>query len=118
MLGGIKSTNALRTLHGSVSRTDHTLDGIAVVSEIVSSLVPRNAAEKLSTIYRAFRRSRDVPRPLHSISSSSHSYILEYVVGLMNNIRRLNPLIHQVLFASSRANLMTSVAIPYRSLTK
>lgn len=92
-----------------MSRTNHTLDGIAVVSEIVASLTPRDVAEKLSTIFRAFKRNHGVPNHLHSIAQG---HILDGVVDLMNSIRRLNPLIHQItnnVVATQSANVTLAV---------
>lgn len=97
-LGGIKSTNALRTLYGSMSRTYHSLDGIAVVSDIVASLNPREAANKLSDIFRAFNQSRSVEHHLQCTCPPSRNDILDGVVNLMNNIRGLNPLVHHVCY--------------------
>ena len=59
--------------------------------------MPRDAAEKLSTIYREFRNNFAVPGNLQLSSGlSAEKYIIEGVVNLMNDIRKLNPLIHQV----------------------
>lgn len=60
-IGGIKSANLLRTLHGSVSPTYYTLDGIAVVSAIFASSKPQVAAREMLSILRAFRQNH----PLH-----------------------------------------------------
>lgn len=93
--GGIKSTNLLRTLHGCVSATNHALDGVAVVSDIVASREPRFAAEKLFKILEAFKATNI---GLNTISGnvSSKEDILEGVIELMNTVRKSNPLVHQV----------------------
>ncbi|KAG5652357.1 hypothetical protein H0H81_005334, partial [Sphagnurus paluster] len=94
-IGGIKSGNLLRTLHGSVSSTNHALDGVAVVSEIMGSLEPRQSTEKLSGIFKSFHAGP--PMPLSNAGSDSFkSAILEKVAELMVSVRELNPLIHQI----------------------
>ena len=102
--GGIKATNLLRTLHGTVSSTGHALDGIAVISEIVASTEPRRATETLANILSAFRA--DFPHPpgldtrltsdLYVTGDLSPETVLEGVVQLLETIRGLNPLVHQV----------------------
>ncbi|KAF8876702.1 TMP-TENI-domain-containing protein [Gymnopilus junonius] len=108
-ISGIKSTNLLRTLHGSMSQTNHALDGIAVVSEIVASADPRSAAQKLKSIFSEFKRAytphplgfpqaltgTDTNGPGKSIAPSADS-IMDGVVCLMNEIRKANPLVHQI----------------------
>ncbi|KAF5386233.1 hypothetical protein D9615_002670 [Tricholomella constricta] len=106
-IGGIKSTNLLRTLHGSVTTTNHVLDGIAVVSEIVASQEPRQAAEKLSKIFKSFRAE-----PPRGISSSegvpAERVIINKVAQLMSAVRDINPLVHQItniVAATQSANI-------------
>lgn len=109
--GGIKANNLLRTLHGAVSSTGHTLDGIAVVSEIVSSQNPENTAACLSKVLHSFRAqmSAIVPRGCVLASGlydengrpSKHFAILEGVQTLMTKIRETGPLVHQVCMVSS-----------------
>jgi thiamine-phosphate diphosphorylase/hydroxyethylthiazole kinase len=82
-----------------VSPTNHVLDGIAVVSDIVASSVPRVAAAKLKSILHAFTNSFTNPSPLRSSNSAPpDKSIIEGVINLMNTIRRLNPLVHQVCY--------------------
>ncbi|KDQ57589.1 hypothetical protein JAAARDRAFT_207093 [Jaapia argillacea MUCL 33604] len=101
-IGGIKSTNLLRTLHGSVSTKDHTLDGVAVVSDIVASTTPLIASERLTTIVRAFKHSIASPsEPLkHIFSSPGSPYDAQSIVSgaaiLLDTIKKHNPLIHQI----------------------
>lgn len=115
-IGGIKSTNLLRTLHGTVSSTGHALDGIAVISEIVSSTEPRRATETLANILSAFRA--DFPHPpgldtrltsdLYVTGDLSPEAVLEGVVQLLETIRGLNPLVHQItntVVATQSANI-------------
>ncbi|KZT11068.1 Hydroxyethylthiazole kinase [Laetiporus sulphureus 93-53] len=94
-IGGIKSTNALHCLHGAVSTTGHTLDGLAVVSDIVASPEPKVAAEKLATIVRAFKSN---PPSRFSLPSGIYSpeYLKDRVGALISSIREHGPLIQQI----------------------
>lgn len=87
-----------------MSSTGHALDGIAVISEIVASTEPRRATETLANILSAFRA--DFPHPpgldtrltsdLYVTGDLSPETVLEGVVQLLETIRGLNPLVHQV----------------------
>jgi thiamine-phosphate diphosphorylase / hydroxyethylthiazole kinase len=96
--GGIKATNLLRTLHGSVSRTNHALDGVAIVSEIMASPQPKEAATRLRGIIQQFRNSRSIER---AFASSDNGYITEQisngVAHLFEHMKAVSPLVHQVL---------------------
>lgn len=91
-IGGIKSGNLWRTLHGSVSVTGHALDGVAVVSEIMASTDPRGAAASLSKLVKAFKEEHARPRDL----APSKNDIIDRVSELVAKIREVNPLVHQV----------------------
>lgn len=80
-------------MHGSVSRTNHALDGIAVVSAIVASSHPRLAAEQLLSIFRSF--NVDLPPRMSSFSSPEQT-ILDGVIELIEAVHETNPLVHQV----------------------
>ncbi|EGO25805.1 hypothetical protein SERLADRAFT_348122 [Serpula lacrymans var. lacrymans S7.9] len=97
-IGGIKSANALRTLHGSVSTTGHVLDGIAVVSDIVASTTPFHAAQNLSSILGAFNRNITLRVDQRYDATSSHiiDKIKNGVCNLMQTIKKTSPLIHQI----------------------
>ncbi|THV05114.1 HK-domain-containing protein [Dendrothele bispora CBS 962.96] len=96
-IGGINLKNVLRTLHGTVSETGHALDGIAVVSAIVTSINPRQAAADLAEIIREFKKGPSLTRGL-SISTNGYTVdtIINSITTLMKSIRILNPLIHQI----------------------
>lgn len=100
-IGGIKSTNVLRTLHGSVSMTGHALDGVAVVSDIFASSDPSASARKLSTVIRAFQKHSSLLLST-GISSPTLKYSAESIKASTSNllmtIKNMNPLIHQVIF--------------------
>lgn len=98
LTGGIKSTNVLRTLHGSVSTTGHALDGVAVVSDIVGSSDPSASARTLFDIIRAFKSSSvEVPGP-STLSTLVYNpeYIKASVSNLLGVTKSLRPLVHQV----------------------
>ncbi|EJF65143.1 Hydroxyethylthiazole kinase [Dichomitus squalens LYAD-421 SS1] len=94
-IAGIKSTNALHCLHGAVSIYGRSLDGLAVVSDIVASTDPYNAAKKIAGIVHAFKAS-----PLPCFSTFPPSYASESVkrqVGeLLSAVKRFSPLVHQI----------------------
>lgn len=93
----------LRTVHGSVSRTGHTLDGVAIVSEIMASRDPRKAAMTLSVIFHSFNAS--LPPALSPKSPSPGQTIVEKVIDLMSATKVSNPLIQQV-FTGPRLRLI------------
>ncbi|KDR74997.1 hypothetical protein GALMADRAFT_69745 [Galerina marginata CBS 339.88] len=102
-IGGIKSTNLMRTLHGSISPSNHALDGVAVVSDIMASPEPQSAARKLKTTFSQFQEScsrhplglndATVKTDLGLLTSES---IMDGVTQLMTEIRKANPLVHQI----------------------
>ncbi|KAG8213822.1 Hydroxyethylthiazole kinase family-domain-containing protein [Butyriboletus roseoflavus] len=93
-IGGIKSSNILRTLHGSVSTTGHRLDGVAVISEIVASLEPSKSARRLKEGYRSWSS------PTNQLDKVSPTYttdtIKDGVVNLLRVIKETKPLVHQI----------------------
>ncbi|KAJ6609882.1 thiamine biosynthetic bifunctional enzyme Thi4 [Mycena sp. CBHHK59/15] len=108
-IGGIKSTNMARLMHGSVSQTNHELDGVAVVSDIISSSDPEKAASLLKSIFMAYKR--EAPSA-ERISLWSREEIVEATVTIMNGVRKLNPLVHQITNAvvtNQSANITLAV---------
>jgi thiamine-phosphate diphosphorylase / hydroxyethylthiazole kinase len=97
--GGIKSTNALRTLYGTVSITGRALDGIAVVSDIVTSRDPRAASRSLAEIIQMFKRTRATLGD-SMLAREGRFYrmdsILNAVGNILGTVRKLSPLVHQV----------------------
>lgn len=91
--GGIKSTNAVRTLIGSVTTSGKSLDGLAVVSDIVASREPLTAAQRLRDAISHFKASR-------TKFSSPDGYTTESIRGsigeALRHVRELSPLVHQV----------------------
>ncbi|KIJ67694.1 hypothetical protein HYDPIDRAFT_83356 [Hydnomerulius pinastri MD-312] len=93
-IGGIKSGNILRTLHGSVSTSGHRLNGVAVVSDIVSSEDPRLSAWVLKDAYMSW--SNAVSNQPAGLITHTADTIKAGVVDLMSGIKENNPLIHQI----------------------
>ncbi|TFK44211.1 thiamine biosynthetic bifunctional enzyme Thi4 [Crucibulum laeve] len=110
-IGGINSRNLLRTLHGTVSSRDRPLDGIAVVSDIFASPHPLQAAKKLSKIFHAFKDDILSAKPTPTLYDGDvlmSEKVLRAVVHLMESVRKVNPLIHQItntVVATQSANV-------------
>ncbi|KAK0213080.1 thiamine biosynthetic bifunctional enzyme Thi4 [Desarmillaria ectypa] len=92
-IGGIKQSNLMRILHGSVSSTGHSLDGVAVVSEIVASRDPKTVSEELRGILNTFK---DNTNSFKCKSILKADFIVEEVIRLMSSVKASNPLIHQI----------------------
>ncbi|KAJ6593867.1 TMP-TENI-domain-containing protein [Mycena capillaripes] len=110
-IGGIKSTNLARLMHGSVSKTNHGLDGVAVVSDIVASADPEKAARKLKSIFVACKEAT-LSLQKYSLSSRNRDDILDKAVAIMDGVRNLTPLVHQitnVVVSNQSANITLAV---------
>ncbi|KAI0081889.1 Hydroxyethylthiazole kinase [Panus rudis PR-1116 ss-1] len=94
-IAGIKSSNALHCLHGSVSPGGRTLDGLAVVSEIVGSPEPFKAAKRLAGIIKSFKSSQKLIFSLGpgSLQTSSPS---PTAGDILSAVRKFGPLVHQI----------------------
>ncbi|KAI0743772.1 Hydroxyethylthiazole kinase [Daedaleopsis nitida] len=94
-IAGIKSTNALHCLHGAIATSGRSLDGLAVVSDIVASRDPYNAAKRVATVVQAFKAN-----PLPCFSTFPPSYASESIkrgVGdILSAVKKFSPLIHQI----------------------
>ncbi|KAH9083751.1 thiamine biosynthetic bifunctional enzyme [Lactarius deliciosus] len=100
-IGGIKSTNLLRTLHGCASPTGHTLDGVAVVSDIVASPEPQAAARRLVQTFRAWAAAASRgPTAFLVTPEQKAQYTPEAIAAaaaaLVDTVRRVRPLVHQI----------------------
>ncbi|KAI6046175.1 Hydroxyethylthiazole kinase family-domain-containing protein [Pisolithus marmoratus] len=94
-IGGIRSDNLLRTLHGSISPSGHKLDGIAVVSEIVASRDPYETSRTLRETYAAWYTFIAEQQAKPSIVYTADN-VKTGVANLMGVIRATTPLIHQI----------------------
>ncbi|KIJ49441.1 hypothetical protein M422DRAFT_204743 [Sphaerobolus stellatus SS14] len=99
-IGGIKSNNALRALHGAVAPSNYrALDGIAVISDIVASNQPREAAAKLASIVKDFKTLRTPPIfsfQSDSISNLTSRSLIQEAANFLDVIRKNTPLVHQI----------------------
>jgi len=91
--GGIKSTNAVRTLFGSITISGKSLDGLAVVSDIVASRDPSIAAKRLRDAVFHFKASRTKFSSLDCYTTES---LKDSIGEALRYVRELSPLIHQV----------------------
>ncbi|KIY43272.1 thiamine biosynthetic bifunctional enzyme Thi4 [Fistulina hepatica ATCC 64428] len=116
-IGGVKRANLLRTLHGAVSPTNHPLDGVAIVSDIMGAEDPRARCEALSTTLREFRdafssSSTSAFRPSTLTDNWSTDSIKHGVGELMQVLRASNPLVHQItnsVVTTQSANITLAV---------
>ncbi|KAI0330153.1 Hydroxyethylthiazole kinase [Cubamyces sp. BRFM 1775] len=95
-IAGIKSTNVLHCLHGSVSPSGRPLDGVAVVSDIVASTDPLNAAKKIATIVNAFKAAANPP--VFSLLPSRYAVddFKQGVGAFLSAVKKFSPLVHQI----------------------
>jgi thiamine-phosphate diphosphorylase/hydroxyethylthiazole kinase len=100
LTGGIHLSNVPHLYHGSVSpRHSRRLDGIAVISDIVSSTNPLKAASDLRDVMEKSRNG--VPFAGFEVFSAQPERrtveeLLKGVVGLMQVVKQRKPLAHQV----------------------
>ncbi|KAJ7132784.1 thiamine biosynthetic bifunctional enzyme Thi4 [Mycena crocata] len=108
-IGGIKSTNLARLMHGSVSQTNHRLDGVAVVSDVIASSDPKKAAQLLKSVFMAFKKSRNL---LGGKDIWPREEILDKAITIMDVVRTRSPLIHQItniVVSNQSANITLAV---------
>ncbi|KAG8936288.1 hypothetical protein FRC02_003225 [Tulasnella sp. 418] len=101
VIGGVKTVNLLRILHGSVSPTGKHVDGAAVISEIVSSTDPETSARKLRLILDSFLKSgpstyiTSSPDSLALTPAGSNEFV-ERASKLLDKVKDITPMIHQI----------------------
>lgn len=91
-------------LHGSVSPEHrNSLDGIAVISAVVGSQKPKEAAAELRKMVDSFKRARAQHDEVKNHASFPVSKaprtaeaLIEAAAGLMEVVRENTPLVHQV----------------------
>ncbi|EPQ57436.1 HK-domain-containing protein [Gloeophyllum trabeum ATCC 11539] len=96
VIGGIKTSNVLRTLHVSVSTSGRTVDGVAVVSDIVASKTPRESARTLASLVKAFKLASSAPALARPFSRQLSDSLLHDAAALLDVVRKHSPLIHQI----------------------
>ncbi|KAJ7925265.1 thiamine biosynthetic bifunctional enzyme Thi4 [Mycena leptocephala] len=97
-IGGIKSTNLIRLMHGSISQAGHGLDGVAVAAQLLKSIF---VACKKTTL--SLERNYTV---------WSRDDILDKAATIMDAVRALNPLVHQmtnIVVSNQSANITLAV---------
>ena len=100
--GGVHLPNLPQLLHSSVSpKGRNHLSGIAVISDIVASPTPRDAARPLREVVDSFKRARQAgPMAVFSTrkpgEKTSVEELLKKVGALMEVVRKETPLVHQV----------------------
>jgi thiamine-phosphate diphosphorylase/hydroxyethylthiazole kinase len=102
-IGGVHTPNLPQLLHGSIApNSRNKLAGVAVISDIVSSIDPFGSAKMLREVIDSFKRSRDTKKDTAAIFSPSWQAttrvdgLIEGVMALMGVIKKETPLIHQV----------------------
>ncbi|KAG9016372.1 hypothetical protein FRB90_003081 [Tulasnella sp. 427] len=119
VIGGIKSVNLLRVLHGAVSPAGKPVDGIAVISEIIGSQDPKAVAGHLLSVLRSFynagpssKSSSLIPEFFKSETSAiSPTYLVptspdsahasadtikQHAAHLLTLVKRYTPMVHQI----------------------
>jgi thiamine-phosphate diphosphorylase/hydroxyethylthiazole kinase len=106
--GGIHLPNLPQLLHGSPSPKHlKGLDGVAVISDVVGSPEPENAARKLRAVLDSYHRARKDQAGLHAVfgfnltgntgySKRNEKELLEAAASLIAVVRESTPLAHQV----------------------
>lgn len=102
-LGGVHTPNLPQLLHGSIAPDSRNrLAGVAVISDIVSSIDPQGSARMLREVIDSFKRSRNGKGDTAAIFSPSWQAttrvndLIEGVMALMGVVKKETPLIHQV----------------------
>lgn len=111
--GGIHLPNLPQLLHASTAPiSDHALDGVAVISDIVSSTTPKRAAQELRTVIDSFKSARRVKgnsmalfasRPdVRGWAERTPAELIKGVKDLLEVVRGQTPMIHQVSLCHSQ----------------
>ncbi|KAL5523852.1 hypothetical protein ACEPAG_8025 [Sanghuangporus baumii] len=94
-IAGINERNVLRTLHGSVSIRNRSLNGVAVVSALMASKKPYEAAKALSAVVKGFLSTPPLLSRLDTSSLHTEG-IVNAVAHLLSEVREGSPVIHQI----------------------
>ena len=94
-------------MHGSVSMSGRSLDGLAVVSDIVASRDPYTAAKRIATIVKACKAN-----PIICFSTFPPTYspdaIKREVGELLGAVKQYSPIVHQVSTSGTSVRLSSS----------
>ena len=91
-IGGINTSNVQRVMYQSQS-TSKALDGVAIVSAIIAAPDPRLAAARLQTLMKtppAFALGLSIG------ISQSVKHLLVKIPDVVNEVRRIEPLCHNM----------------------
>jgi thiamine-phosphate diphosphorylase/hydroxyethylthiazole kinase len=98
--GGIHLPNLAHLLHSSISPKDNVaLNGIAIISDIVASTTPKDAAKGLKDVLDSFfqHRKGKASREVFGIGGKRSPDVLVAKVGeIMRVVRDKTPMINQV----------------------
>ncbi|KAK4686500.1 thiamine-phosphate diphosphorylase / hydroxyethylthiazole kinase, partial [Tremellales sp. Uapishka_1] len=98
--GGIHLPNLPQLLHGSLGpNSKNHLDGIAIISDIVSSTTPTAAARDLRNVVDSFKRARRTtpyPDKFFAEHTAGAADYWSRIGDLMNIVREETPLVHQI----------------------
>lgn len=102
-IGGIHPPNLPYLLHASISPNSRNhLAGIAIISDIVGSRQPKEAAQGLRKVVNSFKRAREglghpeAIFPLSNPTKRDREELLKSIGELMRIVKAKTPLIHQV----------------------
>ncbi|KIR62454.1 hydroxyethylthiazole kinase [Cryptococcus bacillisporus CA1873] len=103
-IGGIHLPNVAQLLHASIApQSRNALDGIAIISDIVASLTPREAAKNLREVVQSFKRARSQLANLEAVyganlftSQRNIDDFIKEAVHLTDVIKKATPLVNQM----------------------
>ncbi|WVF73102.1 hydroxyethylthiazole kinase [Kwoniella sp. CBS 6097] len=104
-IGGIHLPNLAQLLHGSIAPNSRdALAGIAIISDIVASTNPKEAAANLRVVVDSFKRTRKALKDEVGVFGGmgkkrdevDAKRLVEKVQALMDVVKRETPLVHQM----------------------
>ncbi|KAF1987956.1 hydroxyethylthiazole kinase [Aulographum hederae CBS 113979] len=96
-IGGINASNAQRVLYQSTSPLGKPLNGIAVVSEIIASPSPADAAKDLKSLLSSSPSfAPPPPKPKTEITQTLKNQIYTSVPSLLKRLASTKPLCHNM----------------------
>ncbi|WVQ84483.1 hydroxyethylthiazole kinase [Cryptococcus sp. DSM 104549] len=107
-IGGIHLPNIAQLLHASIApESRRALSGVAIISDIVASRTPKEAAQDLRVVVDSFKRAKSQAADPMTVFGSTTlrqlgegqkgvAQLLEGVVELVDVVRRETPMVHQM----------------------